>query len=64
MDEPDPLRLALDQKSHDVPIDEAHFTQIEHDAVATLRVEASAQVWELFGTDSSAHGQRGRSALH
>jgi hypothetical protein len=61
MCEPDALRLALHQESHDVHVDEAHFTQIQHNLVVTFLFNKAAKIWQMLGADSSAQGQRRRS---
>ena len=62
--EPDPLCLALDEKIHDVRIDEVHFTQIEHGAMSTVLLKGAAQISQMLQADSSAQGQRCSFSLY
>ena len=58
------LDFALHQESHGLHIDEADFNQIEDDASTALRVDRSAELGQLLGADSAAHGQRCRASVN
>ena len=58
------FRLALHQESHRLHIHEADFNQIEDDASNALLLDRSAELRQLLGADSAAHGQGGGASVN
>ena len=62
--DPNALDLALHQESHRLYIHEADFNQIEDDVSSALLLDRSAELGQLLGADSAAHGQRRRASVN
>jgi len=64
MRDPNALCLAPHQESHRLNVHETDFNQVEDDVSTAFLLDRSAELGQLLGADSAAHGQDGGAGVN